>query len=43
MKLLMLYTDRFAYNPAVKTLEEEPDCHEPSEIKAAVIGLIHAE
>ncbi len=43
MKLLMLYTDRFAYNPAVKTLEEEPDCHEPGEINAAVVGLIHAE
>jgi len=43
MKLLMLYTDRFAYTPAVKTLDEEPDCHEPGEIKAAVVGLIHAE
>ena len=43
MKLLMLYTDRFAYQPAHKTLEEEPDCSEPGEIKEAVIGLIHAE
>jgi hypothetical protein len=43
MKLLMLYTDRFAYNPAVKTLDEEPNCHEPGEIKDTVIGLIHAE
>ena len=39
----MLYTDRFAYTPAVKTLDEEPDCHEPGEIKAVVVGLIHAE
>lgn len=39
----MIYTDRFAYTPAVKTLEEEPDCHEPGEIEAAVVGLIHAE
>ena len=43
MKLLMLYTDRFAYNPAVKTLDDEPDCNEPGEIKATVVGLIHAE
>jgi hypothetical protein len=43
MKLLMLYTDRFAYNPASKTLDEEPDCTEPGEITATVVGLIHAE
>ena len=28
----MLYTDRFAYNPASKTLADEPDCHDPGEI-----------
>ena len=39
----MLYTDRFAYASAVKTLDDEPDCHESGEIKAAVVGLIHAE
>lgn len=43
MKLLMLYTDRFAYKPASKTLTDEPDCHAPGEITAAVVGLIHAE
>lgn len=43
MKLLMLYTERFAYRPAHKTLEEEPDCSEPGEINDAVIGMIHAE
>jgi hypothetical protein len=43
MKLLMIYTDRFAYTPADKTLESEPDCSESAEIKAALIGLIHAE
>ncbi len=43
MKLLMLYTDRFAYVPAHKTLPEQPDCSEPGEITAAVVGLIHAE
>jgi len=43
MKLLMLYADRFAYNPAVKTLEDEPDRDAPGEIKATIVGLIHAE
>ncbi|PLX75395.1 MAG: hypothetical protein C0615_07965 [Desulfuromonas sp.] len=43
MKLLMLYTDRFSYRPAHKTLESEPDCSEAAEIKDAVIGLVHAE
>ncbi len=43
MKLLMLYTDRFAYNPAIKTVDVEPDCQEPGEITATVVGLIHAE
>ena len=39
----MIYTDRFAYNPAVKTLDDQPDCDEPGEITDAVVGLIHAE
>lgn len=43
MKLLMIYTDRFAYVPAHKTLENQPDCDRPAEIDDAVIGLIHAE
>jgi len=43
MKLLMLYTDRFSYRPAHKTLETEPDCSEPGEIIDTVVGLIHAE
>jgi len=43
MKLLMIYCDRFAYNPADKTLPDEPDCSEGAEIEAAVIGLIQAE
>ena len=43
MKLLMLYTDRFAYTPAHKTLENEPECDIPGEITATVVGLIHAE
>lgn len=43
MKLLMIYTDRFAYTPAVKTLDEEPECTAPGEIRDTVVGLIHAE
>ena len=39
----MLYTDRFAYTPAHKTLENEPECDIPGEITATVVGLIHAE
>jgi hypothetical protein len=43
MKLLMIYTDRFAYTPAHKTLDDQPDCEEPGEITETVVGLIHAE
>ena len=43
MKLLMIFTDRFAYTPADKTLANEPDCTAGDEIKEALIGLIHAE
>ena len=39
----MLYTERFAYKPAHKTLDDEPDCHDPGEINDTVLGLIHAE
>lgn len=43
MKLLMIYTDRFNYKTAVKTLEEVPDCSEQQAIDDVVVGLIHAE
>ena len=43
MKLLMLYTNRFAYRPAHKVLENEPDATEPDEILDTLVGLIHAE
>ena len=43
MKLLMIYTDRFAYTPAQKAIEDQPDCSEPGEITETVVGLIHAE
>lgn len=43
MKLLMIYTDRFHYETAIKTLEDEPDCSEEQELTDVVVGLIHAE
>lgn len=43
MKLLMIYTERFVYRPAHKTLADRPDCDQPGEITDAVVGFIHAE
>jgi len=43
MKLLMLYTDRFHYRSAVKTLDHVPDCSEERSVDDVVVGLIHAE
>ena len=39
----MLYADRFAYNPASKTLDGQPDCDQPGEVLKTVVALIHAE
>lgn len=43
MKLLMLYTDRFHYRSAVKSLDHIPDCVGEETITDVVVGLIHAE
>ncbi|MDT8420549.1 MAG: threonyl-tRNA synthetase editing domain-containing protein [Desulfuromonadales bacterium] len=43
MKLLMLYTDRFHYRSAVKTLDHVPYCSEEQVVEDVVVGLIHAE
>lgn len=43
MKLLMIYTDRFAWQPGHKTLEEVPVVTAGDEVTAALVGLIHAE
>lgn len=43
MKLLMIYTDRFHYKTAIKTLENEPDTIKDQEVADVVVGLIHAE
>ncbi|RTZ93309.1 MAG: hypothetical protein DSY91_02385 [Deltaproteobacteria bacterium] len=43
MKLLMIYSSRFAYHPAVKSVPEAPDVTEGAEVKNAIVGFIHAE
>ena len=43
MKLLIIYTEHFAYQPAHKTLDDQPDCTEPGVVTDAVVGLIHVE
>jgi hypothetical protein len=43
MKLLMIYCDRFAYTPAQKALEDQPDSDQTAELTDIVLGMIHAE
>jgi len=43
VKLLMIYADRFAWQPGHKTLENVPDCEEGAVLVDALVGLIHAE
>ena len=43
MKLLMIYAKRFAYTPAVKSVEDAPEVTEGAEIEDAIVGFIHAE
>lgn len=42
MKLLMIYAERFAFRPTMKTLEGAPDA-DPGCVGDAVLGLIHVE
>ena len=42
MKLLMIYADRFAYTPTLKTLEGAPDA-DPGSAEDTVLGFIHVE
>ncbi len=42
MRVLFWYCDRFAWNPAVKTLEDVPDAA-PSAYEKAVVAFIHVE
>ncbi|MEE9441734.1 MAG: threonyl-tRNA synthetase editing domain-containing protein [candidate division Zixibacteria bacterium] len=43
MKLLMIYTDRFAYKTSVKAVEEVQDIDEEREINDTLIGFIQVE
>ena len=43
MKLLMLYTDYFAYRTNVRNLPTEADYSEEKGIQNAIVGLIHVE
>ena len=42
MRVLFWYCDRFEWNPAMKTLEDAPDCG-PAGSKQAVVAFIHVE
>jgi hypothetical protein len=43
MKLLMIYMDRFAYKPTIKTLVEMETIEKGREFKDAQVAFIHAE
>ncbi len=43
MKLLMIYTDRFAWRTAEKGLETAPEVSESRSLERVLVGLIHAE
>ncbi len=43
MKLLMLYAKRFAYHPAIKSVENAPDVNEDGLAENAIVGFIHVE
>ena len=43
MKLLMIYTDRFAYRTSKKTLEVVEDFEEEKQIEDVLVGFIQAE
>jgi len=43
MKLLMIYTNRFAYQTSLKSLESASETSEQKVIENAVVGFIHVE
>jgi len=43
MKLLMIYCDRFAYQPVSKTLEDFPEVNEGGEYENALVAFIQTE
>jgi hypothetical protein len=42
MRVLFWYCERFAWNPAIKTLHDVPDS-EPAGHEKAVVAFVHAE
>lgn len=43
MKLLMIYCDRFSYNPKSKTLDDFPEITEKGSFEKALVAFIQAE
>ena len=43
MKLLMIYCEKFAYHPTVKTLEEFEEVRQGESFADALVAFIHAE
>jgi len=43
MRLLMIYTSHFSYEPAVKNLEGADEQVKPASLENALIGFIHVE
>ncbi|HER00295.1 MAG TPA: hypothetical protein ENO22_13225 [candidate division Zixibacteria bacterium] len=43
MKLLMIYCEKFGYQPRMKTLDDAPDISEGTEFNNALVGFIQLE
>ncbi|PLW94714.1 MAG: hypothetical protein C0591_12210 [Marinilabiliales bacterium] len=43
MKLLMIYCDKFEYQPTVKTLDEFEEIHNGAAFEKTLVAFIHAE
>ena len=43
MKLLLIYADRFAYTPTVKTIEDAPDAGDGFETEKSIVAFIQGE
>ncbi len=43
MKMLMIYCDKFGYEPSVKTLKDFPDVREGNSLSDVLVGFIQAE
>jgi len=43
MKLLMIYSKEFSYNPTIKTIDSMPDCTEGKEYQNVQVAFIQVE